>query len=157
VGSIFHIDEIGDGSLGSAQGIHDVADPKTACRIYCKKAKGKKGYYSPAVRVAGSERSKELAYFPDGTYCHSDGKKDYYCLNDNCLAEGARGSRSHDESNYNLLSGANTVPESLNQYMTLGDDLKSKAGGSPVVDDKTIKNAEKEEEEKTTDKDYVEI
>lgn len=52
------------------------------CYILSKKDNGQ--YYTPRLDL------NDLGvdpYFPDGTWCHSDGKQNYYCQNHHCLPE----------------------------------------------------------------------
>lgn len=54
-----------------------------ACAIFCRR-KDNGQYYTPRLDL------NDLGvdpYFPDGTWCHSDGKHSYYCQNHHCLPE----------------------------------------------------------------------
>ena len=46
-----------------------------ACTIHCKKPTG--GWYAPTLEL--NDRTDVDVYFPDGTFCHSEGGTDYYC------------------------------------------------------------------------------
>ena len=151
----FDIDGMGNNGV---QAEHDERDMSAACRIYCNKASSR-GYYSPLAEVSNSVYSKDFSYFPDGTFCHqSKGRKDHYCLNQQCVPEGDRiarsGGASH-ETNINLISGASTIPDSLKEYLSLNED-RHREGGSPVVGDAEIKKAAKEQEE-IDEIDYFEV
>lgn len=39
---------------------------------------------------------KSIPFFPDGTWCHNDGKKDYYCLARTCQPAGK--ARNHRDN-----------------------------------------------------------
>ncbi|XP_040580138.1 uncharacterized protein [Lepeophtheirus salmonis] len=51
-----------------------------ACAIFCKNEAGV--WYTPRTEL---EQLGELPFFPDGVWCHRDGKIDYYCQNSLCL------------------------------------------------------------------------
>lgn len=55
-----------------------------ACTIFCKlkEEDGQKGYYTPRVEFNDFNSDP---YFPDGTWCHNDGKQNYYCQQHKCL------------------------------------------------------------------------
>lgn len=148
----FNIDGMGNTGV---QGKHDERDISAACRIYCNKASGR-GYYSPLAEVSNSVKSKYFSYFPDGTYCHqSTGGKDHYCLNQQCVPEGDRIARAGGgDTNINLVSGSNNIPESVKKYLSLNEDRR-REGGSPIVGDAEIKEAEEQEE--VDDSDYIDI
>ena len=153
VNSNFKIDGMGSNGV---QAEHDERDASAACRIYCNKASSR-GYYSPLVEVSNSVYSKDFSYFPDGTFCH-EGRKNHYCLNQQCVPEGDRiarsGGASH-ETNINLMSGASAIPDSLKAYLSLNED-RQRQGGSPIVGDDEIKKAEEQEEE-IDNNDYIEV
>lgn len=53
------------------------------CAIFCRR-KDTKSYYTPRLDL------NDLGvdpYFPDGTWCHHDGKMNHYCLQHHCLPE----------------------------------------------------------------------
>ena len=54
-----------------------------ACAIFCRR-KDNGQYYTPRLDL------NDLGvdpYFLDGTWCHNDGKHNYYCQNHHCLPE----------------------------------------------------------------------
>lgn len=54
-----------------------------ACAIFCKR-KNSTAYFTPRVEL------NELGvsgYFPDGTFCHREGKENFYCIQHHCLPE----------------------------------------------------------------------
>ncbi|EEC13573.1 hypothetical protein IscW_ISCW021701 [Ixodes scapularis] len=56
-----------------------------ACAVYCKITNGP--WYTPRTELndAGG------AFFPDGTWCHNDGRRDYYCQNHVCQRQVSKG------------------------------------------------------------------
>ena len=54
-----------------------------ACAVFCRR-KDTGSFYTPRVELndLGAD-----PYFPDGTWCHKDGNKQYYCLHHHCLPE----------------------------------------------------------------------
>lgn len=54
-----------------------------SCAIYCKK-RGTTSYYAPRIELNDLGINP---YYPDGTFCHSDGVESYYCINAHCLPE----------------------------------------------------------------------
>ncbi len=114
--------------------------------------------------MSDSVRARSLSFFPDGTYCHFDGKKDYYCLNRECKVEGARGSRSKNDVNYAQVPPDATIPDEVKKYFSLDEDFKNTKPRKPpvisrdyinkVIEDEEKKKTEKEEEEP---KDYIEL
>ena len=53
------------------------------CSIFCKR-NGSNAFYSPRFEL--NDRGID-AYFADGTLCHVDGQKKFYCLQKHCLPE----------------------------------------------------------------------
>lgn len=51
------------------------------CAVFCRRS-DTGSYYTPRLEL---NDLGEDPYFPDGTWCHSDGKKDYYCQQRHCL------------------------------------------------------------------------
>ncbi|XP_055337622.1 A disintegrin and metalloproteinase with thrombospondin motifs adt-2-like isoform X2 [Paramacrobiotus metropolitanus] len=63
---------------------YDSDKPESACAIYCKTDAGD-SYKHPKNAVAvmlGQE-----AYFPDGTWCNSDGSRLYFCIDHRCVPQ----------------------------------------------------------------------
>lgn len=59
----------------------------TSCAIFCRK-KTSGEYFAPRVdHLRGSNYPNEDLYFPDGTWCHGDGKSQFYCLTHECVPE----------------------------------------------------------------------
>ncbi|XP_037913532.1 A disintegrin and metalloproteinase with thrombospondin motifs adt-2-like isoform X2 [Hermetia illucens] len=55
-----------------------------ACAIFCRRANSL-SYYTPRLELNDLGLD---AYFPDGTWCHSDSSSNYYCQQHHCLPEG---------------------------------------------------------------------
>lgn len=54
-----------------------------SCAIFCRR-RDTGAYFS--ARVELNDIGVD-AYFPDGTWCHNDGRKNYYCVQHHCLPE----------------------------------------------------------------------
>ncbi|XP_035208196.1 A disintegrin and metalloproteinase with thrombospondin motifs 18-like, partial [Stegodyphus dumicola] len=57
-----------------------------ACAVYCKMKSGT--WYTP--RQEFNDRGIDT-FFPDGTWCHNDGRTDYFCQNKLCLPPPVKG------------------------------------------------------------------
>ncbi|KAH8035346.1 hypothetical protein HPB51_004587 [Rhipicephalus microplus] len=64
------------------------ARPWQACAVYCKITNGP--WYTPRTELNDLGGS----FFPDGTWCHSDGGRDFYCQNHVCQPEPPKTSSS---------------------------------------------------------------
>ncbi|XP_037087623.1 A disintegrin and metalloproteinase with thrombospondin motifs adt-2-like, partial [Pollicipes pollicipes] len=58
---------------------HSDHKPWSACSIYCRLNSGT--WYTPRQDL--NDRGVD-AYFPDGTWCHNDGSRDFYCQRHEC-------------------------------------------------------------------------
>ncbi|XP_043241463.1 A disintegrin and metalloproteinase with thrombospondin motifs adt-2-like [Amphibalanus amphitrite] len=58
---------------------HSDRKPWSACSIYCRLDSGT--WYTPRQDLNDQGIS---AYFPDGTWCHNDGQRDYFCQLNEC-------------------------------------------------------------------------
>ncbi|XP_068626453.1 A disintegrin and metalloproteinase with thrombospondin motifs adt-2-like [Battus philenor] len=72
-----------DRSGGGLQAPHDQTRMWMGCALFCRRAAGG-GFYAPRVELNAAGLDP---YFPDGTWCHNDGKHDYFCLQHHCLPE----------------------------------------------------------------------
>lgn len=74
-----------DLSSSGAQVRHNPSRQWQACAVYCKITNGP--WYTPRTELndAGG------AFFPDGTWCHNDGRRDYYCQNHVCQRQVSKG------------------------------------------------------------------
>lgn len=70
-----------DLSSKGAQVKHNEGRKWQACAVYCKFTNGP--WYTPRAEL----NDLGDAFFPDGTWCHNDGKRDYYCKNHVCQPE----------------------------------------------------------------------
>lgn len=55
----------------------------TACAIFCKR-KNSDTFYSPRLDLNDLNVDP---YFPDGTWCHTSTKQNYFCLQHQCVPE----------------------------------------------------------------------
>ena len=64
---------------------HSSQDSRKACTIYCERFMNGE-WFNPQEYLVNSDDIS--LYFPDGTWCHNDGSRDYYCLKNNCVTPG---------------------------------------------------------------------
>ena len=64
---------------------HSSQDSRKACTIYCQRFMNGE-WFNPQEYLVNSDDIS--LYFPDGTWCHNDGSRDYYCLKNNCVTPG---------------------------------------------------------------------
>lgn len=121
--SLPEIDEEGKG----LQAPHETNRLWMACAVFCRR-KDTGSYYTPRVELNDIGVD---AYFPDGTWCHSEGSQNYYCLQHHCLPENFQKGKMNTNI-WNLgedipLSG-NAPPflkpmnEKLLQYLSLDEN-----------------------------------
>ncbi|XP_077550144.1 uncharacterized protein LOC144163187 [Haemaphysalis longicornis] len=70
-----------DLSSKGAQVRHNPSRPWQACAVYCKINNGP--WYTPRTELNDLGGS----FFPDGSWCHNDGRRDFYCQNHVCQPE----------------------------------------------------------------------
>ncbi|XP_065209386.1 A disintegrin and metalloproteinase with thrombospondin motifs adt-1-like isoform X2 [Planococcus citri] len=94
----------------------------TACAIFCKR-KSSDTFYSPRLDL---NDMKVDPYFPDGTWCHTNGKQAYYCLQHLCLPDNdLRRSKNFSPSNSDLYVpqdasfDVNLTPEEIHRYLSV--------------------------------------
>lgn len=75
-----------DAAAPGLQAGHEHARPWVACAVFCAR-KGVGIYYTPKEEL---HRLGIDPYFPDGTWCHADGKENYFCRRNHCLPESFR-------------------------------------------------------------------
>jgi len=118
-----------------------------ACTIHCKKPTG--GWYAPTLEL--NDRTDVDVYFPDGTFCHSEGGTDYYCRKHQCQSS-ARGSRADNIPD--LLISQNVRPDgklaSMEAYFSLNEEGEPESNNFQSADN----NEAPEEEWEVLD--YVE-
>jgi len=99
-----------------------------ACSIYCKRA-DTRGWYTPRLELNDLPISP---YFPDGTFCHSEGSTNYYCQRHMCLEKDSRVAREGDPDLDVVMNadakGEDAIPELLGQYFSLDNKLKPIGG-----------------------------
>ncbi|XP_050042264.2 A disintegrin and metalloproteinase with thrombospondin motifs 7-like [Dermacentor andersoni] len=96
-----------DLSSKGAQVRHNPTRPWQACAVYCKITNGP--WYTPRTELNDLSGS----FFPDGTWCHSDGRQDYYCQNHVCQAEPPKASSSKGRALW-LLQDVDVEPRLQN-------------------------------------------
>ncbi|XP_037527414.1 A disintegrin and metalloproteinase with thrombospondin motifs 16 [Rhipicephalus sanguineus] len=96
-----------DLSSKGAQVRHNPARPWQACAIYCKITNGP--WYTPRTELNDLGGS----FFPDGTWCHSDGGRDFYCQNHVCQPEPPKTSSSKGRALW-LLQDVDVEPRLQN-------------------------------------------
>lgn len=72
---------------GGIQHIYSPIEPWVACTVFCEEKSRNilhQTYYSPRIELITMGNDP---YFPDGTWCHAQGGKNYYCLKHQCLPE----------------------------------------------------------------------
>ncbi|KAH6941093.1 hypothetical protein HPB50_013291 [Hyalomma asiaticum] len=96
-----------DLSSKGAQVRHNPARPWQACAIYCKVTNGP--WYTPRTELNDLGGS----FFPDGTWCHNDGHRDFYCQNHVCQPEPPKASSSKGRALW-LLQDVDVEPRLQN-------------------------------------------
>lgn len=124
------IPELEPGGRG-IQAPHEEQRLWVSCAVFCRR-RDSPVYYSPRLELNDLGGTLD-AYFPDGTFCHNDGKQDYFCLHHHCLPENFKftkgpepgaffeddipfwlGNASPDDG----VSGRVTLDELLKEYMS---------------------------------------
>ncbi|XP_011314906.1 A disintegrin and metalloproteinase with thrombospondin motifs 18 [Fopius arisanus] len=123
------IQELDPGARG-LQAPHEVDRPWMACAIFCKR-RDIASYYTPRVELNDLEIDP---YFPDGTWCHSEKGRDYFCLQHHCLPENFRFQKNSpvdpwdfDIGPQNARPGGNFVSQEMRDYFSINDD------GTPLL------------------------
>ena len=85
--------------------------------------------YAPVLEL--NDRTDVDVYFPDGTFCHSEGETDYFCRKHRCLSS-ARGGRYEVIPDLNVNGnarpdGALSVPSDAEAYFSLDSNVMSVA------------------------------
>lgn len=84
--------------------------------------------YAPVLEL--NDRADVDVYFPDGTFCHSQGGTDYFCRNHQCVS-GVRGGRWTDKvPNLNVNSNARpdgklSIPSDAEAYFSLDSNVRT--------------------------------
>ncbi|XP_058799877.1 A disintegrin and metalloproteinase with thrombospondin motifs adt-1 [Phymastichus coffea] len=72
-----------DGGAGGLQAAHEPARPWLACALFCRHERVA-AYFPPRTQL---EALGLDPYFPDGTWCHRQDGRDYFCREHRCLPE----------------------------------------------------------------------
>lgn len=72
-----------DGSAKGLQADHEADVPWMACAIFCRR-RDIAAYYAPRLELNDLGLDP---YLPDGTWCHAEGDRDYFCRQHHCLPE----------------------------------------------------------------------
>ncbi|XP_077499772.1 A disintegrin and metalloproteinase with thrombospondin motifs adt-1-like [Amblyomma americanum] len=96
-----------DISSKGAQVRHNPSRPWQACAIYCKITDGP--WYTPRTELNDLGGS----FFPDGSWCHNDGRRDFYCQNHVCQPEPSKTASSKGRSLW-LLQDVDVEPRFQN-------------------------------------------
>ncbi|XP_071455114.1 A disintegrin and metalloproteinase with thrombospondin motifs adt-2-like [Hetaerina americana] len=136
-----------------------------SCAIFCRR-KDTGSYYTPRLDLNDLGVNP---YFPDGTWCHNDGKSDYFCINHHCLPENFRLGKSmtfvttksakEDEDSLlpaqnagkNINSSEESHSKQLLQYLSLGPD------GKPLLTSLIPEKNKHPADDWVDDKDYREL
>ena len=83
--------------------------------------------YAPVLEL--NDRADVDVYFPDGTFCHSQGGTDYFCRNHQCLSSD-RGARSEKVPDLNFNSNARpdgtlNIPSDAEAYFSLDSNVRN--------------------------------
>ncbi|XP_064479406.1 A disintegrin and metalloproteinase with thrombospondin motifs adt-1-like [Ornithodoros turicata] len=120
-----------------------------ACAVYCKFTNGP--WYTPRAEL----NDLGDAFFPDGTWCHNDGKRDYYCRNHVCQPEAQGRSLFFRDveggADVPILGNAHPSDQepssSVRDFFSYDDD--------DTKSDNSLPKEEAPSEEEYTDDDYV--
>ncbi|KAE8744445.1 hypothetical protein FOCC_FOCC008920 [Frankliniella occidentalis] len=126
-----------------------------SCAIFCRR-RDTGSYYTPRLDLNDMGVN---AYFPDGTWCHSDSSGAYYCQQRHCLPEGFQLSKlSHWQWQtddvpvpQNALPHGLPPPALLLSYLGLGAD------GRPLLEQLPPGAATPPPDDAWSDRDYVEL
>ena len=83
--------------------------------------------YAPVLEL--NDRTDVDVYFPDGTFCHSEGETDYFCRKHRCLSS-ARGGRYEvvpdlDVNGNARPDGKLSVPSDAEAYFSLDSNVRT--------------------------------
>ncbi|XP_042241470.1 uncharacterized protein LOC121879048 isoform X2 [Homarus americanus] len=130
-----------------AQAPHNPTRQWQACAIFCQRASGT--WYSPRTDLSYLPHFD--TYFPDGTPCHVEAGKQFYCQRHQCLPLGEREAKAmenpdpewdvHVYQNAPPQPSNNTVPEQVARIFELNknmDPLQSEPLDLYHVEDETL-------------------
>lgn len=147
-----------DGTSKGLQATHEPDKPWMACAIFCRR-RDIAAYYAPRVELNDLGLDP---YFPDGTWCHAEEGRDYFCRQHHCLPEDflfgkklPRNDRQHEEGEelgpQNARNRFGSIADRFIKYLTLGPD------GLPLLTSVSRGIASPPNEDEWIDKDYVEL
>ncbi|XP_067002114.1 A disintegrin and metalloproteinase with thrombospondin motifs adt-1-like [Anabrus simplex] len=135
------------------QAPHEEARMWMGCAVFCRR-KDTGSYYTPRIEL--NDMGVD-SYFPDGTWCHNDGKVNYYCLHHHCLPENYRLGKSLPYSIGDIPLSQNAPPrllplsDELMRYFSLGAD------GRPLLTTLKPGSTRPPPDEDWADKDYIDL
>lgn len=147
-----------DGTAKGLQATHEPDKPWMACAVFCRR-EDIAAYYAPRVELNDLGLDP---YFPDGTWCHSEEGRDYFCRQHHCLPEDFQfGKRRSDRQREGSNDGEELGPQNARnrlgvadrfiKYLTLGPD------GLPLLTSVSRGIASPPDEDEWIDKDYIEL
>ncbi|EFN82273.1 A disintegrin and metalloproteinase with thrombospondin motifs 16 [Harpegnathos saltator] len=138
---------------------HEPDRPWMACAIFCRR-KDIAAYYAPRVELNDFGLDP---YFPDGTWCHAEEGRDYFCRQHHCLPEDflfgkkSRGDRQREgDAEVEELGPQNAwnrlgIADRFIKYLASGPD------GLPLLTSISRGIASPPGEDEWIDKDYIEL
>lgn len=145
-----------DGKGGGLQAPHEPERPWMACAIFCRR-KDIASYYTPRVELNDLGLDP---YFPDGTWCHAEEGRNYFCRQHHCLPESFRfektlpKDRRHDDIEFgpqNAHLDGLRLDNQVIKYLSLGSD------GLPLLTSLSRSIGLPPDEDEWIDKDYIEL
>ncbi|XP_076234848.1 ADAMTS metallopeptidase stall [Calliopsis andreniformis] len=145
-----------DGQGGGFQAPHEPERPWMACAIFCRR-KDIAFYYTPRVELNDLGLDP---YFPDGTWCHAEEGRNYFCRQHHCLPESFRfektllKDRRYDDIRFgpqNAHPNGLHLDDQVIKYHSLGPD------GLPLLTSLSHSIGLPPDEDEWIDKDYVEL
>ncbi len=102
--------------------------PRRACQVHCKVVDGGR-YFAP---VEEAEKAGLSATFPDGTLCHQEGGKKFYCMEGICRFPFSRGGRSDEvDAALGKMQVASPNTDNENEEFKMDPFFLTKEDGSP--------------------------
>lgn len=150
-----------DSTAKGLQAPHEPSSPWVACAVFCRR-KDIAAYYAPRVELNDLGLDP---YFPDGTWCHVEGDKNYFCRQHHCLPEdfvfGKKSQRRHrgrhedgdveDELGPQNARNRFGIADRFVKYLALGPN------GLPLLTSVSRGIASPPDEDEWIDKDYIEL
>lgn len=144
-----------DGAAKGLQADHETDRPWMACAIFCRR-KDVAAYYAPRVELNDLGLDP---YLPDGTWCHAEEDRDYFCRQHHCLPENFLFEKKSPNKDYRYEEelgpqNAGNRLESVNRlvkYLTSGPD------GLPLLTSVSRDVTFPSSEDEWIDKDYIEL